>query len=121
MSYQLGGKVCQLNHNVWRSSASRLHQKRTKRTIKIAFKLNLCRRFNCYEGLTFYLFSELRLCGNGKDLGCCCPICGVGLRTSELEAHYTQELEYLAKVSAELIVSREHRNNVSNIKFINST
>ena len=39
----------------------------------------------------------------------------MGLRTSDLEAHYTQELEYLAKLSAALIVSHEHRNNVSSI------
>ena len=58
------------------------------------------------------LFSEIRLCGN-KELGCCCPICGMPLRTSDLEAHYTQELEFLAKQSAALLVSQEHKNFVS--------
>jgi hypothetical protein len=62
--------------------------------------------------MVFFCFSELRLCG-GKELGCCCPICGMPLRTSDLEVHYTQELEYLAKLSAALLVSQEQKNNVS--------
>ncbi len=57
-----------------------------------------------------FLISELRLCS--KDIGCCCPICGLPLRSSELESHYTQELDYLAKLSAALVVSQEHKNNV---------
>ena len=53
-------------------------------------------------------FSEIRLSSSSSannEVGCCCPICGMPLRTSELEMHYTQELEYLTKLSASLIVS----------------
>jgi len=39
------------------------------------------------------------------------------LRTSDLEAHYTQELEYLAKLSAALLVSQEQKNHVSSFLF----
>ena len=35
------------------------------------------------------------------------------LRSCDLEAHYTQELDYLAKLSAALIVSQQNQHNVS--------
>ena len=35
------------------------------------------------------------------------------LRSCDLEAHYTQELDYLAKLSAALIVSQQNQQNVS--------
>lgn len=83
------------------------------------YKNHLKRRnhFICFKmeqsnlSCSFNFFSELRLCS--KDIGCCCPICGLPLRSSELESHYTQELDYLAKLSAALVVSQEHKNNVS--------
>ena len=54
---------------------------------------------------------------NTATSGVCCPICGMPLRSCDLEAHYTQELDYLAKLSAALIVSQQNQHNVS-IKHI---
>ena len=69
-------------------------------------------------------FTEPRLSGHGgvseglhssntTTSGVCCPICGMPLRSCDLEAHYTQELDYLAKLSAALIVSQQNQHNVS--------
>ena len=69
-------------------------------------------------------FTEPRLSGHGgvseglhssntATSGVCCPICGMPLRSCDLEAHYTQELDYLAKLSAALIVSQQNQHNVS--------
>ena len=55
---------------------------------------------------SFPFFSELRLSTSSSIPeigGCCCPICGMPLRPSELEAHYSQELEYLSKLSDAMI------------------
>ena len=41
-----------------------------------------------------------------------CPICGIPLRPNEMEAHYSQELEYLVKLSA--AVSTPRKQQVSN-------
>ena len=70
-----------------------------------------------------FLISEPRLSGHGgvsdgvhssggSTTGVCCPICGMPLRSCDLEAHYTQELDYLAKLSAALIVSQQNQHNV---------
>ena len=70
------------------------------------------------------LLSEPRLSGHGgvsegihptgsTTTGVCCPICGMPLRACDLEAHYTQELDYLAKLSAALLVSQQNQHNVS--------
>ncbi|XP_040579953.2 E3 ubiquitin-protein ligase RNF220 [Lepeophtheirus salmonis] len=36
-----------------------------------------------------------------------CPICGMPLRSSDLESHYTQELDYLSKLSAALYLNQQ--------------
>ena len=41
--------------------------------------------------------------------GVCCPICGMPLRSCDLETHYTQELEYLSKLSAALLVNQQQQ------------
>ena len=75
------------------------------------------------------LISEQRLSGHGgisegvhtsgqTTAGVCCPICGMPLRSCDLEAHYTQELDYLAKLSAALIVSQQNQHNVSSSPFV---
>eukprot|EP00095_Tigriopus_kingsejongensis_P011562 maker-scaffold768_size100864-snap-gene-0.10 protein:Tk11562 transcript:maker-scaffold768_size100864-snap-gene-0.10-mRNA-1 annotation:"hypothetical protein SINV_09674" len=43
--------------------------------------------------------------GGPNDMGCCCPICGMPLHPSELEAHYSKELDYLTKLSEGLLSS----------------
>ena len=60
------------------------------------------------------LLAELRLsavaaAATATDFGCCCPICGMPLRPSELEAHYAQELEYLAKLSAAVLLNQKQQ------------
>ena len=47
--------------------------------------------------------------GHGASGGVGCPICGMPLRPADLEQHYTQELEYLAKLSAALLVNQQHQ------------
>lgn len=54
-----------------------------------------------------------------NEVGCCCPICGMPLRTSELEMHYTQELEYLTKLSASLIVSANNQQRLNQVRSPN--
>lgn len=59
---------------------------------------------------SFLFIAELRLSGPGSDVhGVCCPICGMPLRPCDLETHYTQELEYLAKLSAALLVNQQQQ------------
>ena len=64
------------------------------------------------------ILSELRLSGpegvSGPQGapgagGVGCPICGMPLRPADLETHYTQELEYLAKLSAALLVNQQQQ------------
>ena len=40
-----------------------------------------------------------------------CPICGQGLTPTELESHYTTELEYLGKICVSSDMVTRHRFN----------
>ena len=91
--------------------------------MKLIYSLNINWEFELFDKCKI-LFVEPRLSGHGgiseglhssntATSGVCCPICGMPLRSCDLEAHYTQELDYLAKLSAALIVSQQNQHNVS--------
>ena len=49
-----------------------------------------------------------------------CPICGQGLTPSELESHYSTELDFLAKISLSVLRSPETREMVRHRFAVNN-